>query len=111
MSSVPSDVSVVAVLAFIVWWFTKWADRAEKARTKQVDSSAKAVASLETKLETCQQEIYEQRQLKHAALNRLAAIQGRAELVASQARKCTCGAMTPLLPLFDREAKEFDEPL
>lgn len=99
--ALPADLSALAVLALIVVWFTRWADRTDKGRTSDLTQSRAEADALQVRLDACRDENAEQRAQKHDALNRLAAAQQRVGLARKLARNCTCGAMTSLIVLID----------
>lgn len=99
----PESLTALGALVLILVWFTRRADRTDSERSKELADAKTDRAAIESRLDNCQAEVAEQRRDKHAALNRVAFYQGRARLTQQQAKACTCGAMAPLLPLFDDE--------
>lgn len=53
------------------------------------------------RLKALEEEVDEQRHLKHLVINQLAGITGTLSLVQAAASRCTCGAVAPVLPLIE----------
>lgn len=79
---------VALVVSFLLW----------RMRDSDADSR-KRLAELEVKLAAAQEEITEQRSLKHRAINKVAAAEGTLHLVARLQEDCTCHALDALTPL------------
>lgn len=84
----------LGALFFVLWWLTRRSDRNHnEERAERL--------KLEAQLANANAEISEQRHQKHDAINRQAAAEGTLKLVKAAARRCTCEAMTPLVPLLE----------
>ena len=91
----------LGIVALVVWWFIRSSDRNYNDDRTDRDRLAGDKAALEQKLNAANDEIIEQRKLKHDAIGKHAAAFGTLSLVRRTAEKCTCGASAPLLPLLD----------
>lgn len=88
---------VASVVAFLLWRM-KATDAAGLEREKSLESQ---LAASQAREQAKDDELAEQRSLKHAALNREARAQGTLDVVERLAPSCTCGALNPILPLLD----------
>lgn len=96
----------LGIVALVVWWFIRSSDRNYNDDRTDRDRLAGDKAALEQKLSAAQEEIVEQRKLKHEAIGKQAAAFGTLSLVRSTAEKCACGVMVPLRPLMDAVLEE-----
>lgn len=93
---------VASVVAFLLWRL-KSTDADDRKRI--VDCEAR-LAAKDAVISSKDQEIIDQRSMKHQALNRLAGLTGTLSLVGRLAPNCTCGAMEPVQPLLSQMTKE-----
>lgn len=103
-TSLPVEVTAMGLLALVVYYFVRKAQRDEERRdreaqddAKRAKESARQASSAMEKLASCREEIAEQRRQKHDAINRYAAAQGQVILARQFAEGCTCDARDPLM--------------
>lgn len=83
----PAELTALALVAVVLRWFIVRDNQADR------DRDARLIA-LEAKAD-------EQRHLKHMVLNQLARIVPSLALIQVASERCTCGAMTQVLPLIE----------
>jgi hypothetical protein len=96
----------LGIVALVVWWFIRSSDRNYNDDRTDRDRLAGDKAALEQKLQAANEEIIEQRRLKHEAIGRYAAAAGTLSLIRKTVDTCNCGAMTPMGPLLDAVLEE-----
>lgn len=93
----PVELTALAMVGVILRFLLQRDDSAAKERDRRLDA-------LEAERD-------EQRHLKHVVINQLAGITGSLALIKTAAERCTCGAVTPVMPLIDNLlSKENDNP-
>lgn len=88
---------VASVVAFLLWRL-KATDADGRERERSLESQ---LAASQAREQAKDDELAEQRSLKHAALNREARAAGTLDIVARLAPSCTCGALDPIVELLD----------
>jgi hypothetical protein len=105
LPDIPTQLSALAILAFVVGWFLRRMDRTDAQRDSELRSKDQEVTTLQTRVDTLVMDNAEQHRLKHDAQGKYAASAGILKLFKRQARKCTCGAMLPLSAFLDDEVE------
>lgn len=62
------------------------------------------------RLAALEAEVSEQRHLKHLVINKLTTVIGTLALVQAEADRCTCGAVTSVLPLINKVLNKEGDP-
>lgn len=96
----PVSYTPLTIVAIVVWALLR--------RMKDTDEEKdKRITTLETQLESMRKakddEISEQRRLKHQAINRYAAAEGTLHLAVKLAKSCSCHALDPIENLLPKE--------
>lgn len=70
---------------------------------------ARAHDKHDRRLTAVEKELRQQHTAKHAALNEITAMRAAIAIIVTQAQKCSCGTMEPLLPVLTRLSLETKE--
>lgn len=92
--------TALGIVGVVVVYFLRASDRGKADDKAEAAMKDAKITALEAKVETKDEEILEQRKLKHDALNRQAAAEGTLSLVREAISKGN--ELGPILPLIDR---------
>lgn len=91
----PIELSAMAMVGLVLRFLLK---RDARAHTKH-----------DARLTSIEAELNVQRSAKHAYLNEITAMRAAIAIIVTQAQKCSCGTMEPLLPVLTRLSLETKE--
>lgn len=102
-----SPLAIVALVVMFLLWRMKNSDAADQQRINDCEAR---LAAKDAVIQAKEDELTEQRSLKHAALNREARAQGTLDVIERLVPACTCGALDPVAPLLDVHRRRRDRP-
>lgn len=95
----PIEMGALVMVGMILRWLIR-----RENHTEALDE--KRLTRLEGRIDELQNDVSEQRHLKHTLLNQLAAIRGSILVIRRAAERCTCESMIPVLPVLEMLEKE-----
>lgn len=90
----PVEMSALVMVGLILRWMVRREAMTDVSRDERI-------AALEAEVASIREGESEQRHLKHLVINQVTAMRGSLEMIKLAAQRCSCGAVSPVIPLID----------